>query len=314
MKAIAYNAFGPAEVLREMSLTVPEPGDDEVLIRVCATSVNPLDWKIRSRQLKLPLKGGFPRVPGSDVSGVVERVGVDVTSVQPGDEVYALLDYRRDGAAAEFVRSRATFLYKKPPSLSYDEAACVPLAALTALQALKLKARMQKGERVLITGASGGVGHFAVQLAKNYGAHVTATASAKNADFARGLGADEVIAYDTGGVPEGPAFDVIFDPVRAYDYSAAVTRLLPAGRYVSTSPDLGGMLRTKLLKWVGDKRQCLFLAVVPDPHGLKYLHEQIEAGALKPHLQQIFPLERLADAHRISEDGHVVGKLAVHVA
>lgn len=314
MKAMAYNTCGPPEVLREMNLTTPEPGPDEVLVRVCATSVNPLDWQLRSRKARVRRKTGFPFVPGPDVSGVVERVGDKAGRFRPGDEVFGLLDYRRDGGAAEFVCTREAFLHAKPPSLSHLEAATVPLAALTALQALRLKARMKEGERVLALGASGGVGHFAVQIAAAYGARVTATCAAHNAEFVRGLGAHGVIAYDQEEIPKEAMFDVVFDTVRASCFKDMVPHLNPRGRYVSTLPDIPGVVRARLARLLGFTKRCLYVMVLPDPHGLRYLYELIEDGRLRPHIQEVFPLAELAAAHRLSEDGHVVGKLAVRVA
>ncbi|MDH4230263.1 MAG: NAD(P)-dependent alcohol dehydrogenase [Nitrospirota bacterium] len=312
MRAVAINVYGPAEALREMSLTVPEPADDEVLLRVHASSINPLDWKTRKGK-GLPAKGGFPRVLGFDVSGVVERVGRGVTHLQPGDAVYGVLDPRRGGGNAEYVCTRAARVIAKPAALSHTEAAAVPVAGLTALQSLKLHAHMKAGERVLILGASGGVGHLAVQIARAYGAHVTATCGARNVEFVRGLGADAVIPYDTDEVPSEHQFDVIFDTVKAWDFAAACRRLTPTGRYVSTLPDVPGLLKVKLFKWFGFKQQCRFVMLRADPHGLKYLAELADKGQLRPHLQQIYPLDGAAEAHRVSEDGHVTGKLVVEV-
>lgn len=314
MRAIAIEAYGPVETLREMKLQVLEPGEGEVLVRVHASSVNPLDWKIRSKQVPVNSKTGFPRVLGYDVSGVVVKAGPGVTHVAEGDPVYGFLDYRRDGANAEYVLTRDAFLSKKPETLSHPEAACIPLAALTALQALKLKTNIQEGERLLVLGGSGGVGHFAVQIAKAYGLHVTATCSEKNADMVRGLGADEVIAYDTGEVPDDARFDVIFDTVQTKSFKWAGPHLNSGGRFVGTFPDPGGLLKSKIGKWLGMKTSCHMVMVTPDHHGLRYLAEMVDKGRVKPVVQKVYPITELAEAHRVSADGHVVGKLAIDVA
>jgi NADPH:quinone reductase-like Zn-dependent oxidoreductase len=252
-------------------------------------------------------------IVGFDVSGVVTQAGAAVEHIAVGDEVYGLLDYRRDGACAEFTRARGAFLKKKPPSLSHTEAACVPLAALTALQALLLKAKLKAGERLLVVGASGGVGHFAVQIAKARGAHVTAVCSAKNADFVTGLGADEVIAYDRGDIPAEARFDVVFETVGSRNFAALKPFLTRRGRFVSTLPDVPALIKSRLLAPLGLSRRCEAVIVHPDPHGLDRLTELIEAGKLKPHIQHVYELDQLAEAHRVSEAGHVAGKLAVRV-
>jgi len=314
MKAIGLNQYGPPEVLKEMFLPEPQAGDNEVIVRVHATSVNPLDWKIRKKAIPVKSMTGFPRVLGYDVSGVVESAGRDVKHLKVGDDVYGMVDYRRDGANAELLRTRDAFLNLKPKTLSHQEAAAVPLAALTALQGLKLKAKMKEGDRVLITGGSGGVGHFAVQIAKGYGAYVATTCSEQNAEFVKGLGADEVYCYDLDQEPdEGADFDVIFDTVGSKRFTWSKKRLTKTGCYVSTEPDPGGLAATKLGKWVGKKQRCEFVMVTPDHHGLRYLAEMIDEGGIRPAIQKVYSLDDLADAHRESEAGHVVGKLVVDV-
>jgi NADPH:quinone reductase-like Zn-dependent oxidoreductase len=312
MKAVAFDRFGPPEVLRPMVLTVPEPGADEVLVRVCATTVNPLDCEVRAKSARVKRKTGFPRVLGFDLSGVVERVGENARRFKPGDAVYGLIDYRKDGAAAEFVRVREAFLHLKPPSLSHDEAAAVPLAGLTALQGLRLKARMKDGERVLVAGAEGAVGHLAVQVARYYGAKVAATCPEEHAGRVRELGAEDV--YPPDGVPDGERFDVIFDTAGEHPYSWAKPRLAPKGRFVSVRPDPGGLLAARLLRLVGVRERCLFVMVLPDPHGLRYLHELIEGGQLRPLIGRVYSLDEVVQAHKDCEAGGGLGQRVVKVA
>lgn len=312
MKAVAFTRFGPPEVLRPMALTVPEPGADEVLVRVCATTVNPLDCEIRAKSARVRRKTGFPRVLGFDLSGVVERVGESARRFKPGDAVYGLIDYRKDGAAAEYVRVREAFLHTKPASLSHAEAAAVPLAGLTALQALRLKARMRDGERVLVTGAAGPVGTLAVQIARAYGARVAAACPAEHAEAVKGLGAEAVFPAD--GVPEGERFDVILDAAGEHPFAWGRPRLAPTGRFVSTRPDPRGLFAARLLRLGGVRQRCLFVMVLPDPHGLRYLHELIEAGRLRPVIGRVYALEQMVEAHRDCEAGGGFGQRVVKVA
>jgi NADPH:quinone reductase-like Zn-dependent oxidoreductase len=311
MKAIAFDRFGPPEVLRPMALTVPEPAPDEVLVRVCATSVNPLDCDIRRKSARVRTKTGFPRVLGFDLSGVVERVGESVRHLKAGDAVYGLIDYRKDGAAAEYVRVREAFLHVKPPSLSHEEAAALPLAGLTALQGLRLKARMRDGERVLIGGAGGAVGSLAVQVARAYGGRVSALCAAADAERVRGLGAEAVF---TGEVPTTERFDVVFDTDATLGFQVARPLLDRRGRFVSIRPDPAAVLACRVKRLVGERRRCHFLMVLPDPHGLRYLHELVEQGRLRPVIARVYPLEELAEAHRACEAGGAAGQLVVRVA
>jgi len=314
MKAVAFDRFGPPEVLRPMAITVPEPGSDEVLVRVHATSVNPLDCEIRTRTARVRNKTGFPRVLGFDLSGVVERVGEAVRHLKVGDAVFGLIDYRKDGAAAEYVRVREAFLHAKPPSLSHEQAAAVPLAGLTALQGLRLKARMREGERVLVTGAAGGVGHMAVQIARAYGARVAAVCAAADEALVRELGAEAVFPPEGDGLPHTERFDVVFDTEGDRTFAWARPFLARRGRFVSTRPDPRGLLANRARWLAGGRQRCLFVMVLPDPHGLRYLHELIEAGSLRPVIGRVYSLEELAEAHRACEAGGTVGKLVVKVA
>jgi NADPH:quinone reductase-like Zn-dependent oxidoreductase len=170
---------------------------------------------------------------------------------------------------------------------------------------------MKAGDRVLIVGATGGVGHLAVQIAKGYGAHVSALTRSAHVEFVRGLGADAVFAHETAGVPDGERFDVVFDTVGAWVWSTAKPHLARGGRFVSTHRDFNGLLRARLGRLVGIRERCLLVIVVPDPHGLRYLFDLIESGKLRPVVQRVFPLDALVEAHRECEAGHVVGKLVV---
>lgn len=310
---MGYNQYGPPEVIQRQRLTDPEQGPDELLVRVIATSINPLEWKLRSRQMRM-MRPGFPQILGFDLSGEVLAVGDDVTDFAVGDEVYGLLDLRKDGANAPLVRTQAVLLTKKPPTLTHEQAAAIPLAGLTALRALRLDGRLQAGQRVLIIGASGGVGTFAVQIAKARGAHVTAVCSHNNAELVASLGADEVIAYDQQEIPDEARYDLIFDAVKARSYGTTRRYLNRGGGYVGTLPDEAGVWQSRLSYLTGKRHRCATVRVQPDPHGLRVLSALVASGELRPVIEKTLPLSELAEAHRISEAGRVVGKLVIRVA
>jgi len=313
MRVIAFNQYGPPEVFREDELSIPEPGPNEVLVKVHATSVNRMDWQIRSKQSGVQ-RPGFPQVLGFDVSGVVAEVGEEVIDSAVGDEVYGMVSYTKDGANAEYVRTLAAYMRPKPESLSHLEAASLPMVGLAALQGMKLRGGLKSGERILITGASGEIGSVAVQFAKNFGAHVTATCDAANCDTVSGLGADEVIAYDTGQIPDDARFDLIFDTVKSFDFGTASSYLTRAGRYVCTVPDALGPIKSRLGWLTGKRQKCLYAAVQPDPQALDYMSKMVAAGTLRPLIAQSFPITELAAAHTLGEAGGVVGKIVIEVS
>ncbi|MEH1098748.1 NADP-dependent oxidoreductase [Micromonospora sp. CPCC 205561] len=308
MKAIAIDAYGPADLLTLQELPTPPVGPDTVLVRVRAAGVNPVDWKVREGELAGVIPGHFPLVPGWDAAGVVEAVGPAVTGFAVDDEVvgYVRRDHVQYGTYAELVPAPERTLAARPVRASWAQAAGLPLAGLTAYQAL-LSARTGAGDTVLVHGASGGVGHLAVQIARALGAdRVIGTAGAANHDFVRSLGA-EPVAYGDGLAdrvraiaPDG--VDVVLDLFggAALDVSAGlITR--PA-RLVSTAdPEhvtrLGGS----------------YLFVKPSTVDLGVLGGLVDAGRLSVHVARTFPLARAADAHRLVEAGHVRGKVVLEV-
>jgi NADPH:quinone reductase-like Zn-dependent oxidoreductase len=312
VKAVVFERYGGAGVLHLKEVEDPVPGPDEVLVKVYATSVNPLDWKIRKGKFRLFIPSRFPRILGFDLSGKVAALGSQVKTLAIGDPVYGLLDVRKNGACAEYVATKADYLSIKPSTLPHHEAAAIPLAGLTALQALK-KADIRPGDRVLIIGASGGVGSFAVQIAKAEGAHVTGVSSSRNVSFVTFLGADDVLAYDGKPIPEKSTYDIIFDTVGAGSFFKLRRNLSPKGRYVSTLPDIPGLLITPLMKLFGYKKRSLSVMVRPDSTGLAYLRELVEAGRLRPVIEKTYTLQEIADAHVKSESQRTRGKLVVTV-
>ncbi len=314
MKAVAFARYGGPEVLEVRDLPVPEPRSGQVRVRVRASTVNPLDWKLRRGKMRLLMPAHFPKVGGWDLAGEVDKVGPRVTGLAPGDAVLGSADPRMNGAHAEYCVVAAKFLQKKPPGLSYAQGAALVGSGLTALQMVRELGRTRPGERVLVIGASGGVGHLAVQLAKADGATVAAVCSARNDGFVRDLGADDTFPYDQGPIPAGERFDVILDAVKARSYLSLVKHLNPRGRYVATLPDPVGMVVQWLLLPFGSRRRCRFVMAFPTRARLSAIAALAEAGNLRPVIDRAFPLEALAEAEALSEAGHVRGKLVVEVA
>ncbi len=306
MKAMTYEKYGDSGVLSLTDQPVPKAGPGEVLVRVRYAAVNPVDWKVMAGGLDAMMETVFPVIPGWDVSGVVERVGVDVPEFAAGDEVfsYARKDFVHGGTFAEFVTVPVRALAAKPSSLSWGEAAGVPLAGLTAYQTLT-RLDTGGGDTVLIHGAAGGVGTFGVQIARALGARVVATASEANHDRLRELGA-EPVSYGDGVIdrvralaPDG--VDVVVDYVGGVlDTTRAVLR--EGGRHASIADpdvtDAGG-------QWIWAR---------PDAAGLRALTDLADRGKLRVPVAETFPLARLADAFELSRTGHVHGKILIHVS
>ncbi|WP_081240406.1 NADP-dependent oxidoreductase [Streptomyces viridosporus] len=308
MKAIRYSRYGGPEVLGLEEVDDPVVGPDSVLVKVRAAAVNPVDWKCREGHLDPILQAVFPVIPGWDVSGVVVRPGVAVPEFAVGDEVigYVREDFLSRGTFAEYVAAPVRALALKPRNLTFEEAAGLPLAGLTAYQVLHKVLEVRRGETVLVHAAAGGVGSLAVQLAAHLGARVIGTASEGNHDFVRRLGG-EPVSYGEGLVervrglaPEG--VDAVFDTVGGDALKVSANLLAPEGRLASIADnevvDYGGR----------------YHFVRPDPQDLRRLSELAEQGVVSVHVSETFPLERTADAHRLNQEGRTRGKIVVTVA
>ena len=308
MRAISQNVLGGPEVLREVELARPTPGISQVLVAVHAAGVNPTDWKHRAHRAFLAEP---PFVLGWDVSGVVASVGFGVTLFKPGDEVFGMLPYPHGGGAhAEYVTGPARAFARKPASLTHVEAGALPLAALTAWQALVDTAGLRAGQRVLVHAAAGGVGHLAVQIAKARGGYVIGTASAGNHDLVRGLGADEVIDYrstDFAGAVRD--VDVVLDPLGGQTAVRSLPTLRPGGILVSILGVPRDLAEQAAAKGV---RQATML-VEADHGGMTAIADLVEAGKLRPTIAGTFPLADAAKAHALGETGHTAGKLVLVV-
>jgi NADPH:quinone reductase-like Zn-dependent oxidoreductase len=318
MKAIIYHNYGSPDVLKLEEVEKPAPSDDEVLIQVHAASVNATDWHaMRGEPFFVRLMGNGVLKPknkilGVDAAGRVEAVGRNTEQFQPGDEVYGCGEF---GAFAEYVCASEDALALKPANRSFEEAAAVPAAAITALQGLR-KGQIQPGQRVLINGASGGVGTFAVQIAKSFGAEVTAVCSTRNLDIARSIGADQVIDYTREDFTKnGQHYDLILAVNGYHPISAYRRALSPKGSYVmaggSMTQFLQAMLLGPLISMTGSKKMGFMGVANPNQTDLVFLKELLEAGKVVPVIDRRYALCEAAEALRYLEEGHAQGKLII---
>ena len=312
MRAIVFRDYGDPDVLELAERPEPAYGGDEVLIDVAAASVNPIDARLRAGEMKGLLPGGFPRIPGYDVAGVVAAAG-DRAPFQKGDRVVAFLDHLYGGASAERAVCSADSMIAIADAVPFDDAAAIPLAGSTALQSLRDHGKMQSGDRVLVNGASGGVGAFAVQIAKAYGATVTAVASGAHEAFVRDLGSDDFLDYEESDFTmSGRNWNVIFDAAGKSSFSEAKAALTDDGRYVTTEPSLKNAA-TSLLTWPMAQQSKVMLAR-SRAEDLRELLGLYEAGRLKVEIARRFPLADAAAAHRMIENDSFCGKIVLTVA
>ncbi|MDQ1071109.1 NADPH:quinone reductase-like Zn-dependent oxidoreductase [Streptomyces canus] len=312
MRAIRQDTYGSPEVLKEVELPRPEPGLSEILIAVRAAGVNPTDWWNRAQPMTV---NGLPLILGWDVSGVVEAVGTGVTLFKPGDEVFGMLPYPHGvGSHAEYVTGPARAFVHKPAGIDHVQAGALPLAALTAYQALVETADVRPGQRVFIHAAAGGVGHLAVQIAKSRGAYVIGTASAAKHDFLRSLGVDEAIDYHEVDFTEAVKdVDVVLDSISldtaARARSLAVLR--PGGTLVSILPVPVDPAELADIAERGIRFESLL--VEADRAGMQAIANLVGTGALRAHIEATFPLAEAARAHALGETGRTTGKIVLTV-
>ena len=308
MKAIQIHNYGGPEVLQYEDAPRPKPQAGEVLIRVHAAGVNPIDWKVREGHMKDFWPHKLPLILGWDLSGVVEELGRGVSRFKIGHEVYSVPDPTRDGAYADYIVVRESELALKPNSLHHIRAAAVPLAALTAWQALFDTAQLQTGQRVLIHAGSGGVGHFAVQLAKWKGAYVFATASTKNQDLLRELGVDKAIDYTQQRFEDiARKIDIVLDTIGGETQERSWSVLKKGGNLVS----LVQPPSEEKAKELGVR--AAFVAGHPSGAQLTEIAKLIDSGEMKPVIDRILPLSEVRRAHELSQSGHTHGKIALRV-
>ncbi|CAA9568377.1 Bifunctional protein: zinc-containing alcohol dehydrogenase; quinone oxidoreductase (NADPH:quinone reductase); Similar to arginate lyase [uncultured Synechococcales cyanobacterium] len=307
MKAVVINEYGNENVLDYTDVQRPEPKADEVLVKVHVAAVNPADWKIRDGGgerfgFKLPL------ILGGDIAGTVEKVGVEVESFKQGDAVYGITLANLSGGYAEYAVTKADAIAPKPDSLDFEDAASIPIAALTAWQAMFDLANLSSGQRILITGASGGVGSMAVQLAKAKGAFVIGTASGKNEQFVRDLGADEFVDYTAQPFEEVVKnVDVVFDTIGGDTCERAFQTLKKGGFLVSAVEPQA----EEKAKEFGVQGSWLFCQ--PSAQQLAEINRLIEAGKLKTHVETVLPITDVKKAHQLSQSGRTRGKIVLQV-
>ncbi len=317
MKAIYIDSYGGSVRLKLGEMPDPMPGDDEIVLRVRAAGVNPVDWKICKGQMWPLVRLHFPYIPGADVAGEVSKVGSRVTKFKPGDQVVAFVDATRGGGYAELVAVPQSAAAVKAASLTFAEAASLPVAAGTALQALRDAGGPKPDDKVLVLGGSGGVGHFAVQIAKALRGWVAATCSAANVDFVRSLGAELVIDYGKEDFARrSERYDIIFDAVAKSTFAECQPLLLQGGTYVTTVP---GPVLLALAGWgylaslLGPTRKAKFIVVSRRGEDLELLGRWADEGKLKPTISHVFPLDRAADAIEASQSGHTRGKIVLEL-
>jgi len=327
MKAVVYTDYGSPDVLEIRDIKLPVPNDDQVLIRVRAASINPLDWHyIEGTPYIMRAFGVGLRKPkdprlGVDMAGEVEAIGKNVTQFKPGDEVFG----GRNGAFAEYVCARADrAIALKPSNITFEQAASVPIAAITALQGLRDKGHISPGQKVLINGASGGVGTFAVQIAKSWGAEVTGVCSTRNLDLVRSLGADHVIDYTKEDFTKGEQrYDVILDNVGTQPLSGFKRALVPNGICVMIGgggPNDGGLIgpmarpiKALFLSPFMTQKMGMMMAEL-NKKDLNVLGDLMQSGKVKPVIDRTYPLSQIADAIRYLEQGHARGKVVITIA
>ena len=321
MKAIVQDRFGPPEVLELREIDQPEPGDDEVLVRVHAASVNPADWYAMTgtpwiARPQMGLRKPKSRL-GLDLAGVVEAVGGNVTRLEPGDEVFGA----GTGTLAEYVTVPEDALVLKPAKVSFEQAAAVPVAGLTALQGLRDKGRIQPGQQVLINGASGGVGTFAVQIAKALGAEVTGVCSTRNLDLVASLGADQVIDYTKEDFTRNDRrYDLLFDVAGSRSWAACRRVLTQRATLVMVGAPKGNRLLGPLdhlgkvrLASLRASQKVLFFISKSRNQDLAALQHLLQAGTVTSVVERSYPLSETADALRYLGEGHAQGKLVISV-
>ncbi|CAN5604606.1 NADP-dependent oxidoreductase [soil metagenome] len=308
MKAVRIHAYGDASVLRYEDAPMPTLGDDDVLVRVVGSSVNPVDWKIREGHLRGMVPYAMPFIPGWDVSGVVEAVGKQAKKFKAGDAVFSRPDIARNGTCAEFVAIRESELARKPATISHIEAGVLPLAGLAAWESLVNVAKVGPGQRVLVHAAAGGVGTIAVQLAKARGAFVVGTASAANRALVESLGVDEFIDYKSQRLTDAAKrIDVVFDTVGGDAQKQSWEVMSRGGILVSIVGEPSAELAVKY------GMRSAFVFIKPDAPALEEMARLVDAGKLRPIVGAEFALADIRRAHALSEAGHSVGKIALYV-
>jgi NADPH:quinone reductase-like Zn-dependent oxidoreductase len=308
MKAVRIHQYGDRDVMQLEDVPVPQILDDEVLIKVVATSINPVDWKVRKGDLKEMITCHLPLILGWDVAGVVEKIGKCVKGFKVGDGVYSRPELTRDGTYAEYIAVKENEIASKPETISFMEAASLPLAGIAAYESVIQNGKIKRGQSILIHAAAGGVGSISVQLAKWRGARVIATASAENHDFVKSLGADRVIDYQSIAFKDVVRdVDVVFDTIGGQVQEDSWSVLKSDGILVSIVQPPSEKCANKF------EAEGRFVFIQPNASILKELAILVDDGILRPIVGAEFALKDVAKAHELSESGHMRGKIVIHV-
>jgi NADPH:quinone reductase-like Zn-dependent oxidoreductase len=313
MKSAAFYEYGSVDVLTIAEIPAPQPQSHEILVQVRAAAINPKDTFIRKGRFKSLTGNRFPKFTGFDFSGTIVQIGANVTGWETGDAVYGMIDGWHGATCAEYVAVPANHLARKPENCNFEEAAAVPLVALTALQALRDEGHIQQGQRVCINGASGGVGTMAVQIAKIYGAHITTITSADNLDFCRELGADVTLDYrQPNSIPQQEKFDIFFDVFGNQSFNAMIPLLSEHGIYIPTVLKRHVFISQWMTRFFG-KQKARLVVVKPNTTDLDLIGTWVNQGQLHPIIHSIFPLEQIRAAHQQQESKHTRGKIVVRI-
>jgi NADPH:quinone reductase-like Zn-dependent oxidoreductase len=313
MKAVVFDKYGGNDVIEIRQVPKPVPGADDVLIKVHAAAVNPVDWKIRDGMARILTGYKFPKVLGSECSGEIVETGPNVKDFREGDKVIGFPDIRRLSAFAEYVSVDKRKVFPKPEGISFEEASTIPVAGLTALQALRKLGHISENYKVLINGASGGVGTFAVQIAKIFRARVTAVVSNTNAALVKGLGADYIIDYtQTDFTKTDERYNIVFDAVSKRSFPECKGVLAPNGIYVNTLPTFSILLSQFLTGFLANRKaKCVM--VRPNAADMQWMRDQIESGKIRVVIDRVYPLDLTAEALAYSETGRARGKIVLRV-
>jgi len=317
MKAIVFTQYGSPDVLQLKDVEKPDPKDNQVLIKIHAAAANPADWHLmRAEPFLARFANGLLRPKntklGADVAGRIEAVGQNVTQFHVGDDVFGCMPLNELGSFAEYVCAHEALLALKPNSISFTAAAAVPLAAFTALQGLRDKGQIQSGQKVLVNGASGGVGTFAVQIAKSFGTEVTGVCSTRNLDMVRSIGADHVIDYTLEDFTQiGSGYDLIFDAVGNRSVADLKRALSPDG--ICSVAGFTSMTQLIQISLLGGKKVGMMETASPNKKDLVIIKELLEAGKVVPVIDRQYPLAETAEAIRYLEAGHARGKVVITV-
>jgi len=312
MKIVGYQKFGGIDVLQMNEVPKPDVSSKQVLVKVKAVSINPLDWKIRKGEMKLMAGSKLPKRTGIDFAGVIDAAGDEVKNFKSGDEVFGVVNSMKEGALGEFVLVPATSVWKKPSKINFAQAASIPVVGAGAFQAIEEIGHVSAGSEVLINGASGGMGMFALQLAKQNGAQITAVTNSKGISFARKWGADQTIDYAKEHILEsGKKFDVIFDLSGKMTFENARQILKSKGIFINPVPKLLDIVLTKFTNLFTSQKNAILLTN-PNEKAIKAVLAAIDKG-LEIEVARTFPFDKFSEAYQFAEKGGFIGKVAIEI-